>query len=273
MKKHIIHQWLSRMLRQLIPNIGSILMMAAMLFVYDAHAAGLNASTSPQTINYQGIISTVAGTLINGNIGLTIRIYPTQSGGTPLWMETRTGINAVPVTNGLFEILLGSVTPIPSTVWDNPTLYLSIQVEGDSTELLPRKVISAVPYAMNVTGTIVIPNNSVTTAMLQDGSVTPQKAPMLLGSLVSNQFIQTGITQTINLQPGWNNPAGITTFPTPFTSVPVVVAIDFSDGMANMPLNIITTGDSSPQRVVWGIYSGHTSGTRQVVLKWIAVGK
>jgi hypothetical protein len=131
-------------------------------------------------------------------------------------------------------------------------------------------MVSAVPISM-VTTNITIPDGSVTTSKIVDGAVTRAKAPMLLGSLVSNQFIQTGSTQLINLQPGLNGPVGPVTFATPYTSAPVVVGIDVSDGMANIGLNIIA--NSTAQGVTWVIWSAHTSGTRQVILNWIAVGK
>jgi hypothetical protein len=262
-------KWTTWLLRQLIPNVGTVLVVLSLLFAFDARAAGLNTSTSPSTISYQGTLSTANGTVVSGSKGFTFKLYNVLSGGTALWTEAHTGVNAVPVSNGLFNVTLGSITPIPSTVWNNTTVFLGVQVEGDSAELSPREMVSAVPIAMMTTN-ITIPDGSVTTAKIADGAVTQAKAPMLLGSLVSNQFIQTGTTQTFNLQPGWNGVVYTTIFPVPFTSAPVVIGVDVSDNMANMGLNIIT--NSSPQNVAWGFWSGHTSGTRQIVIKWIAVG-
>ena len=68
------------------------------------------------------------------------------TGGTALWTEAHTGGNAVPVDAGLFNVLLGSLTPIPSSVWDNDTLYLGVQVSNDA-EMMPREVVGAVPVA------------------------------------------------------------------------------------------------------------------------------
>lgn len=174
MNTQSFQKFLQGFLRQLIPNLGSILVMAAMLFAYNARAAGLNAGASPSTISYQGTLTTASGTPVNTSVGLTFRLYNIQSGGTPLWTEAHTGANNVPVNKGLFNVLLGSVTPIPSSVWSNSTVYLGVQVEGDSAELSPREMVSAVPMAM-MTANITIPDNSVTTAKIADGAVTSQK--------------------------------------------------------------------------------------------------
>jgi hypothetical protein len=180
MKNHSFQKFFQGLLHQLIPNPGSILVMAAMLFVYNARAAGLNAGTSPSTISYQGTLSTASGTAINAAVGLTFSLYNVQSGGSTLWTEAHTGANAVPVTNGLFNVLLGSITPIPASVWDNTTVYLGVQVEDDGDELSPREMVSAVPMAMM---TLTIPDNSIATAKIADGAVTGSK--VMDGSLQS----------------------------------------------------------------------------------------
>ena len=53
-------RFINRIFGQLIPNVGSIIVMAAMLFVYNAHAAALNA-TSPSVISYQAHFPRLAG--------------------------------------------------------------------------------------------------------------------------------------------------------------------------------------------------------------------
>ena len=140
-------KWTTWLLRQLIPNVGTVLVVLSLLFAFDARAAGLNTSTSPSTISYQGTLSTANGTVVSGSKGFTFKLYNVLSGGTALWTEAHTGVNAVPVSNGLFNVTLGSITPIPSTVWNNTTVFLGVQVEGDSAELSPRELIGSVPFA------------------------------------------------------------------------------------------------------------------------------
>jgi len=161
-------------LHHLVPNVGSILIMLAVLFIHDVRAAELNAGASPNIISYQGKLTTAAGLPVNQGMGLIFRLYNVQSGGTALWTEVHTGTNIVPVNNGLFNLLLGSITPIPTNVWNNPTVYLGVQVEGDSTELSPREVVGAVPFAMQTTS-LTIPDGSITTSKIADGAITSQK--------------------------------------------------------------------------------------------------
>lgn len=146
-KKIAFPAWTKWMIRQLIPNIGTIVVVLSLLFYFEVRAAGLSAGTSPSTISYQGTLFTAGGAAVNANVGLTFRLYNVQSGGTALWTEAHSGANAVPVSNGLFNVSLGSITPIPSSVWNNSAVYLGVQVEGDSAELSPRELIGSVPFA------------------------------------------------------------------------------------------------------------------------------
>ena len=47
---------------------------------------------------------------------MTFRLYSAASGGTPLWEETWTGPNSVQVSDGLFNVMLGSLSAIPQAV-------------------------------------------------------------------------------------------------------------------------------------------------------------
>jgi len=99
-------------------------------------------SQVPQMINYQGKLTDASGNLINGNYNMTFSIYEVATGGTPLWTETQ---NAVPVENGVFSVLLGSVNPIPFDVFNGAIRYLEVAVAG--TPMTPRKEIVSVGYA------------------------------------------------------------------------------------------------------------------------------
>ena len=43
---------------------------------------------------------------------MSLRLYAASTGGTPLWTEQWTGSNGVKVSDGLFNVMLGSLTPI-----------------------------------------------------------------------------------------------------------------------------------------------------------------
>jgi hypothetical protein len=98
----------------------------------------------PHLINYQGMLTDNGGTPLSGDFDLTFTIYDAPTNGTALWTETHT---AVPVENGLFNVILGGeTTPIPASVFDAPERYLGIKVETDP-ELTPRIQLTSMGYA------------------------------------------------------------------------------------------------------------------------------
>ncbi len=99
----------------------------------------------PQLINFQGILRDGSGNPVaNGSYSVVFTIYDAPSGGTNLWSETQ----SVNTTSGLFTVLLGSVTPVPATAFDNPGRWLGIKVGADP-EMTPRQRLSSVGYSYN----------------------------------------------------------------------------------------------------------------------------
>ncbi len=127
-----------------------------------ASAAELPSSLEgvPGTISYQGTLTTALGEPVNGTVAMTFRLYSVPTGGSALWTETRMGGNAVPVSNGLFHVQLGSLTPISESILRTETLYLGVQIASDS-EMTPREVVGAVPMAVTV------PDGAVTSSKLE----------------------------------------------------------------------------------------------------------
>lgn len=127
-----------------------------------ASAAELPSSLEgvPGTVSYQGTLTTALGEPVNGTVAMTFRLYSVPTGGSALWTETRTGGNAVPVSNGLFHVLLGSLTPISESILCTETLYLGVQIASDG-EMTPREVVGVVPMAMTV------PDGAVTSSKLE----------------------------------------------------------------------------------------------------------
>lgn len=155
---------IKKILPHLIPNLGTVLAVALVLWISRAWAApeGMpSAGLAPGVMAYQGYLTNAAGTPLNGNVNLTFRLYNVASGGTALWSEAHTGANAVPVVNGVFHTLLGSLTPIPSSVWSNPNVYLGIQAEGDA-EMTPRQPLGAVPVALQAGMALTVPDAALT---------------------------------------------------------------------------------------------------------------
>jgi len=97
----------------------------------------------PQLINYQGKLTTSTGAPVNDTLPIIFSIYADEGGTTLLWTETQ---GAVIIDKGIFNVLLGSVNPIPYSVFDGSTRYLGVKVGGDP-EITPRKPMVSVPYA------------------------------------------------------------------------------------------------------------------------------
>ena len=117
----------------------------------------VNAAINPQ-INFQGKLTNTDGTNVtNGSYSIRFRIYtsvaPTDalSVCTPgvnacAWEETQ---GSVTITDGIFQVALGSVTTLPGSAdFNTAGLYLGIKV-GSDPEMTPRVQFTAAPYAFN----------------------------------------------------------------------------------------------------------------------------
>jgi hypothetical protein len=70
--------------------------------------------------------------------------YPSNSDAA-VWEETQT----VEVKNGILRAFLGGTTPFPSALFSGTAdYYLGVRIGTDS-EMVPRKKMSAVPFALN----------------------------------------------------------------------------------------------------------------------------
>ncbi len=105
-------------------------------------AAAPAVSAVPATMSYQGVLTAAGGVpLPNGDYALTFRIYDVAAGGTPLWQE----IQSIPVADGVFDAILGTVGPL-DLPFDAP-YWLGVSVAADP-ELAPRTELTSAPYAL-----------------------------------------------------------------------------------------------------------------------------
>src|SRR5947209_10300263 len=94
--------------------------------------AGTALAQAPRQISYQGAL--VSGsTPVSGVHHLNISLYDTALGGTPIYEES----HLETVTNGIFNILIGSINPLPPTLTFDRQYFLGVSVDGDM-ELAPR---------------------------------------------------------------------------------------------------------------------------------------
>nr|MBP9843175.1 hypothetical protein [Candidatus Paceibacterota bacterium] len=99
------------------------------------------------TLNYQGKLTDNTGlTVADGTYDMVFNLYTAPTGGVAVWTETRSGGNVVTVTNGLFSVMLGSVSSLSAVNFNQP-LYLGVTIEADA-EMTPRKAIGSVPSAL-----------------------------------------------------------------------------------------------------------------------------
>jgi hypothetical protein len=100
----------------------------------------LSFAAIPKLINYQGMLTDVGGTPLNGSYNLIFRIYDDTTGaGTLQWTETQ---NGVPVDHGLFNVVLGKSTAL-NLAFDK-SYWLEVQV---GAEVMPRIRFTSVAYA------------------------------------------------------------------------------------------------------------------------------
>jgi len=108
----------------------------------------------PAVINYQGRLTDDSGNPINGTSSMEFRIYSSSTGGSALWAETKDVI----ISNGVFNVLLGSSNPFPLDLFDPSTSrFLEIRVDGDA--LTPRQLFASVPYAFTTSAWIISGSN------------------------------------------------------------------------------------------------------------------
>lgn len=94
------------------------------------------AAAVPPMINYQGRVTDAAGQPISATTSMTFTIYSDADGLSPVWSETQA---SVVVNDGLFTVLLGSVTPLGAGILNGDQRWLGVQVgaEPATTQLIP----------------------------------------------------------------------------------------------------------------------------------------
>jgi len=178
--------------RFLIPHPGTLIAMlliiASLFWAGSAGALPLPApfsatTTSTNTIAYQGRLADADGNPLTDTVNMEFRLYDAASGGAPLWEELWTGANAVQVSDGLFNVMLGSLTPIDAAIISaNDTLWLGITA-GTDDEMAPRVQLGTVPFAVQA---MTIPDSSVTTEKLaSDIQFIPSGAIIMWSGAIS----------------------------------------------------------------------------------------
>jgi len=111
-------------------------------FKPQASGIGAEAITIPQMLSYQGKLTDTLGVPVaDGEYPMMFLLYTVPTGGSAFWSENQ----SVETKNGLFNVLIGAVTPIDS-VPSGGAVYLAMTVSG-GPQLTPRLRIGSAAFA------------------------------------------------------------------------------------------------------------------------------
>jgi hypothetical protein len=174
---------------------GILVILGTFSFSHDALAAtGINSQ-----INFQGKVVNTDGTNVaNGNYNMIFRVYTASSGGSAIWTETwNSGTAQVGVTDGIFQVALGTYTSFPGSIdFNTDNIYLTVEFNGNG-EMSPRIRFTSVPYAFNAkkvsgltvtdtTGTLTVANGK--TVSFADAFTTSGAYPLTLTTTASTSL-------------------------------------------------------------------------------------
>ncbi|TFH63998.1 MAG: hypothetical protein E4G91_07185, partial [Candidatus Zixiibacteriota bacterium] len=119
-----------------------MLLIAAVTFISVSGSAAV-----PQVISYQGRLTNSIGAPLDTTVNLMFMICEDSLGVDNIWSDTHPGMV---IKDGIFQVLLGSDTPLSASVFDGSKRWLRVQLEGGPapTELIP---IVSVAYAYRST--------------------------------------------------------------------------------------------------------------------------
>lgn len=126
-------------------RVGRSQLVVLLIFLLTG-LGGSSFAEIPRLIHYQGRLTEADGQPLVGEHTVRFRLYDAASGGTVLWEEHHT-VNFESVDNGVFSILLGSLTSFSALDFTQP-FWLSIEVDGEG-EMQPRQRLAAILYAIS----------------------------------------------------------------------------------------------------------------------------
>lgn len=106
----------------------------------------------PRLINYQGMLTDSEGVPLEGTFTMRFCLYDEETKGKQLWNPPEGEMQTVSISQGVFNVQLGSVVPLKEEAFAGDTVYLEIHIYNPHTSLWevlsPRQRITAVVYAI-----------------------------------------------------------------------------------------------------------------------------
>jgi hypothetical protein len=169
----------------------STLIMAGLLLI-----SSQAMSQIPRLMNFQGILTDQNDGLREGTFSLRFRIYdgPNSTAET-LWSET---LNEVSIENGVFNVSLGTITPLDLD-FDQP-YWLSIKVD-DENEFTPFVQLVSAPYALQsdyaeTSGSAEVVSGEQNvfggSGNVGIGTINPTQKLEVVGNIMATKFIGDG---------------------------------------------------------------------------------
>jgi hypothetical protein len=123
-------------------------MKKVLLLLFSVIAVQYAVAQAPTQMKYQGVARNAAGSPIaNGTITVKFDIHSGSASGPVVYTETHAGVT----TNqfGLFNINIGSITPLTASIFGAGTEFMEVSVDfGSGLTSLGTSQLLSVPYAM-----------------------------------------------------------------------------------------------------------------------------
>lgn len=116
-------------------------LLSSCLFILPAGSA------VPELMSFQGYLTNTDGNPVPDNdYSMTFYLFDADTGGSQLWNPDAGETQVVTVTDGIYNVQLGTVQPLDSSVFDGGVAWLEIVIAGET--LSPRQPITATAYAL-----------------------------------------------------------------------------------------------------------------------------
>ncbi|MGH1366459.1 MAG: hypothetical protein ACRBF0_23055 [Calditrichia bacterium] len=140
----------------------------------------------PRVLTYQGLLTETSGAVVpDGEYQFLLSLYEQETGGQAIYDELQ---NLVPVIDGIFNVQIGSLTPLGLPF--DKAYWLEVEVDGEVHA--PRRLITSAAYSFNSAD---IADSIVTSKKIADGVVVRS-----LNGLTENVTLTAGANVTIDQQ-------------------------------------------------------------------------